>query len=386
MKTFRKILFWSHLVAGLAAGLAIGVMFFTGTLLAFEKELVAWAERDARHVEPPAAGTPRLTLDELQRRFREARPEARPNNLVVQNDPRTAVAFSAGNSGSFHVNPYTGEVRAPASTTMARLMQTMGQWHRYLGFGGAISRPRGKLVNGVGNLTLCLLAVTGLYLWMPRTWSWRGVKAVAFFNWKLAGRARDFNWHNTIGLWSAPVLIVLSLTAIPLSFPWGGPLLSTLAGTPPAASAGAQPAVAIPQPPPGAQPLPQDVLLAAVQKEWPQWRTITLRLGGQAAPAAPAGPVIFTVREAGTWPRTANTMVTLNPFTGDILSRAAFADRPAAQRVRAWSNALHTGEALGWGGQLAAGLACLGGCFLVYTGFALAWRRFFSRRSAPPAA
>ena len=66
MKTFRKILFWSHLVAGLAAGLAIGVMCFTGTLLAFEKELVAWAERDARHVEPPAAGTPRLTLDELQ--------------------------------------------------------------------------------------------------------------------------------------------------------------------------------------------------------------------------------------------------------------------------------------------------------------------------------
>jgi cytochrome c peroxidase len=41
----------------------------------------------------------------------------------------------------------------------------------------------------------------------------------------------------------------------------------------------------------------------------------------------------------------------------------------------------HTGQALGWPGQLVAGLACLGSCFLIYTGFALAWRRFFHRKS-----
>jgi uncharacterized iron-regulated membrane protein len=38
---------------------------------------------------------------------------------------------------------------------------------------------------------------------------------------------------------------------------------------------------------------------------------------------------------------------------------------------------LHTGEALGWPGKLLAALASLGGAFLVWTGFALAWRRFF---------
>ena len=35
---------------------------------------------------------------------------------------------------------------------------------------------------------------------------------------------------------------------------------------------------------------------------------------------------------------------------------------------------------------IGAGLACLGGCVLVYTGFALSWRRFFGKgSSAEPA-
>lgn len=33
-----------------------------------------------------------------------------------------------------------------------------------------------------------------------------------------------------------------------------------------------------------------------------------------------------------------------------------------------------------------AGLDCLGGCLLVYTGLALAWRRFRGEKKIPPAA
>lgn len=54
-------------------------------------------------------------------------------------------------------------------------MRTMTDLHRYLGFDGKESRPRGKLITGICNLAFALLAVTGLYLWMPRSWSWRAV-------------------------------------------------------------------------------------------------------------------------------------------------------------------------------------------------------------------
>jgi uncharacterized iron-regulated membrane protein len=84
------------------------------------------------------------------------------------------------------------------------------------------------------------------------------------------------------------------------------------------------------------------------------------------------------------WPRTATTTAVMNPFTGELLSRETFADLTTGRQIRTWTRFLHTGEAVGWAGQLIAGLASLGGCFLVYTGFALAWRRFFSKSPADP--
>ena len=43
--------------------------------------------------------------------------------------------------------------------------------------------------------------------------------------------------------------------------------------------------------------------------------------------------------------------------------------------ARLWMRFLHTGEALGAGGQLMAGIASLGAAMLVWTGLALALRR-----------
>ena len=425
MKTFRQILFWSHLVAGLIAGLSIGVMCFTGTLLAFEHEIVEWAERDARRVTPPAADAARLPLGELQRKLREAQPEFRAASITVENDPVAAITFTAGRDDSFFVDPYTGEARKPASTKMHDFMHLMVDWHRYLALAGD-NRPTGKLINGICNLAFFGLAVTGLYLWMPRTWSWRGVKAIALFNFKSTGKARDFNWHNVIGLWCAPILIGLTLTAVPISFRWGGNLIYTLVGEEvpaqpgPGAAPSAAPAVEIKRPSPDARPLGYDVVVANVQKDFPKWTQITLRSGGlqrggprggnaatsptAATPAAtpPAAateprrergsgesraapqPLTVIIREAGSWPRTATTTLTLNPFTGETLTKAGYADLSTARQVRSWTRFLHTGQALGWGGQFVAGLACLGGCFLVYTGFALSWRRFFPNRKSVP--
>jgi uncharacterized iron-regulated membrane protein len=427
--TFRKTIFWLHLVAGLIAGIAIAIMSFTGAALAFEKEIVAFAERDARRVTPPSADAPRLSLVELQRRLREAQPEARPIGVTLLNDPGAAVAFPTGRTGAFYVNPYTGEVRQPKSTAVYDFLHVLEDWHRVLAMTGD-NRPTGKAINGACNLAFFVLAVTGLYIWMPRSWSWNSVRAIAFFNWKFTGKARDFNWHNVIGLWSAPVLIVLTLTALPISYRWAGNLIYTLTGTEaPAAPAGggpglaaAAPAVEIPTPPAGAKPLTQDALLALVLQQTPQWETITLRTGGagggrggqrgaggggtassqpRATETRPATdspraagearsnapqPVTFAIRTGTSWPRTATTTLALNPYTGEVLRRTGYADLNAAQKVRSWTRFLHTGEALGWGGQLAAGLACLGGCVLVYTGFALAWRRFFGKSAKTPVA
>ena len=382
--TFRSVLFWIHLAAGVICGLVIALMCFTGTALAFEKELTAWAERDARRFEPPAAGTARLPLDELVRRFGEAHPGVAPANIVFSSEPGTAVAFTTSRTVGYHVNPHTGEVRQPASFAVGGFMQTMLEWHRYLGFAGETSRPRGKLVTGICNVAFCVLGVTGLYLWMPRSWSWRAVSPVIWFRQNASSRARDFNWHNTIGFWCAPVLIALTLTAMPISFRWAATFLYTATGTElpasgPQSSGAAPPAATVPEPAAGAIMMSRESLLAAAQRELPHWQSITTRF---AAPAAKQ-PVSFTVREHDTWPRTATTTLQYDPYTGTLLRRDGYAELSAARQARAWSRYLHTGEAIGKVGQVVAAIASLGGLVLAYTGLALAWRRFFKKKPVP---
>ena len=51
--SFRKLIFWLHLIAGVIAGAVILIMCVTGVALAFEKEIIAWAERDVRRISPP---------------------------------------------------------------------------------------------------------------------------------------------------------------------------------------------------------------------------------------------------------------------------------------------------------------------------------------------
>jgi uncharacterized iron-regulated membrane protein len=437
LKAFRSILFWLHLAAGLSAGVSIAIMCFTGATLAFESEIVAWTERAVRRVDPPAADAPRLSLDELQKRVRVVSPDSRPISLAISADRGAAVAFSTGRDTALYANPYTGEIKsAPTPNKVHDFLNTMEDWHRVLAMGGD-QRAVGKAINGACNLAFFVLAVSGLYLWWPRSWSLRSLKAVAIFNFKAQGKARDFNWHNSIGLWCAPVLIVLTLTAVPMSYRWGANLIYKLTGEAvPAAqqgpggggpgAGGGAPSVEVTRPSEDARPLGYDALFAAVQTAAPHAELITFRLGGgfggrggnrgqggagqpggerrrdganaaggehTPAPERPAGErrlttpaVTASVKLPGAWPRMAMTTLTLNPYTGEVLKREGYEDLSGARRIRSWTRFLHTGQALGWIGQLIAGLACLGGCFLVYTGFALSWRRFFFKKAMRPVA
>lgn len=404
MNKLRPVLFWLHLVAGVVAGVVIAIMSFTGVALAFEKEIIAWAERDLRRVSPPADAK-RLPLDDLLAKVRELQPNARPSGVTVSADPATAVLVSLGRTNAFHVNPYTGTVQPQGATGLREFMRVMIEWHRFLGTHDD-RRPTGKAITGACNIAFLVLALTGLFLWWPRNWTKNAVRAVALMNFTLRGKARDFNWHNAIGLWCAPVLIVLTVTAMPISYRWASDLIFKLTGTePPVQGAGpGGPSVEVPKPPPGTKPLGYDALLAAAQKQVPAWEQITIRIGGggqrgggasvstNASPAAPRGEgrsapqaITVSIKERDGWPLFFAAQLTLDPFTGAVLRQEKFSDQNLGRQVRSWTRFLHTGEALGVIGKTLAGLASLGALFLVWTGLALTWRRFFVRKSGPTA-
>lgn len=410
MSSVRKALFWLHLAAGLLAGVVIFIMSFTGAILAFEHEIVAWAERDVRRVVAPAPGAVALPLDDLIAAAREAAtdPDAesapRVSGVTVSSDPQAAVAVNFGRDQPVrYVDPYTRAV-FPATTTRTHdFMHLMEDWHRRLAATGD-HRETGRAVTGAANVAFLFLAVSGLWLWWPRQWTARVLRPSLWLT-GAKGKARDWNWHNVFGFWSLPVLVVLTATGMVISYRWASDLAYRAVGeTPPAAPAAPAAEVKIERPA-AAEKLTYAAVLARIQTAHPLWTEITLREGLPARRGAPPAanaatpasapsstpaptpakrgpqPYSATLKAADDAPSFATTQLVLNPFTGEELNRSGYEDQSAGRKLRGWLRYLHTGEALGWPGQLLAGLASLAGCLLVYTGFALSWRRFFKRRA-----
>lgn len=373
----RKIIFWCHLTAGVAAGAVIFIMASTGAIMMFESEIVAFAERGARGA-PAPPGAERLSLDLLMDKARAAYPDARPTGLTLRAGREASVAFNFGREGVVYVHPYTGEALGRGSG-IRDWFNAVEDWHRWLGAAGE-GRAAARAVTGACNLAFLTLAVSGVYLWGPLTWSRTTVKLKLYFNRHARGHARRWNWHNVIGFWCSAVLIVLTLTAAVMSYPWANDLLYTLTGSEPpprpqaAESAGARRGQ-------GAgraraeKPLASlDVFPARAEQYAPGWISIFMRFAPR-----PDGPVTLSIVEPAAPHPFARSQLTVDRHTGATVKWEPFSGNSTGRKLRSWARALHTGEAFGVAGQLVAGTASLGGCFLVYTGLAMAWRRLRAR-------
>jgi uncharacterized iron-regulated membrane protein/flavodoxin len=382
MKLLHKIIFWSHLLAGITAGTVIFIMSFTGVALMYEPQISEYSERSARWVTPPGSKANRLSFDDLVAKVQEANSDARPAAIIVKSDPAASVAINLGRENTVFVNPYSGEFLGGLSATH-NFLHDVVDWHRWLGTEGE-GRTTARAITGACNLAFFWLAITGVYLWWPPSWHWRALKHSFLFNPRLSGKARDWNWHNVIGFWSSTVLVILTLTAAVMSYPWANDLLYTLTGSEPPPRAQASAPVAQNQrrarraneEPRAAKPIASfDALLAQAEQQVPGWVMIMLRF-----PPRGDGPVTASIQGPDAFHPFQRSQLTLNSATGDVVKWEPYANNNTGRKLRTWVRALHTGEVFGFAGQTVAGLASLGGCFLVWTGLAMAWRRFRYRQ------
>lgn len=384
MKRFRTVLFWCHLVCGVSAGLVVFVMSATGALLAFEKQIVAFADRGFRSAPPAANAAPRGPETFLPTLL-AARPEAVPTSVTFRAAAEAPVTVGLAGGRLVYLDAYDGHVLGEGSRGVRSFFDVVEGLHRWLALAGA-GRPPARLVTGIANLVFLFIVVSGLYLWLPRIWSKASVRAVAWFRGGLAGKARDFNWHNTIGLWSAIPLAVVVACAVPMSFSWGNDLVFRLAGEePPKRPAG----------PPGggsgggrgattadsAAWRGLDAAFARARTQVEGWRSLTVRV-----PGSPKAPLVVTIDSGTGGQPQRRGQLTVDRETGAVSKWEPFAANSAGRRARLWTRFLHTGEALGLAGQLVAGIASLGATVLVWTGLALAFRRFFGKVPAAAAA
>ncbi len=354
----RKLLFWSHLIAGLLAGLIILLMSATGVVLTYERQLVTWADTRGYRVTSPGAPplTPEALLTPLAAR--------QPSSLTVYADPQRPALVQFPHDQRLYLDPATGAALGEGAPRVRAFLHSVMELHRWLAASGPL-RPWGKAVTGACNLLFLFLIVSGLCLWLPRRRTRAALRAVMVPRWHQNGRARDFNWHNVAGFWMALPLLLVVTSGVVISYGWASNLIYRMTGEEPPA-----------RKPRSSQEAPRalaglDAFWAQAAAKQPGWRSLSVQI-----PAQDDTHIRFSLDQGnGGQPHLRSTLVLRRP-SGDIEEWTPPHSGSPGQRIRAFMRFAHTGEVFGLGGQTVAGLASLVGVLLVYTGYALTWRRY----------
>lgn len=369
----RVVLFWVHLSMGVSAGAVILLMSATGALLGFEKQAIALV--DGTPTAQPPAGGRALPLDALLQRAGVV--PAAVSVISLRREPTAPVhvRFAERNRRSEWLDPYTGGALPRGPGRAADAMQTLRRWHRWVGQGD--SKGWGRAATGAANLLFVFLTCSGFFLWWPRRWTTAIVRSLAILDPRLSGKARDFNWHHALGLWSFVPLFVIALSGVFMSYAWPQRWVDLAVG----AGAGGGPSSRAASPPPAEAPpaialASLDRMLALATSKRPDWVTAVV-----AVPAGRDRTVTVALASGNTIRPDLKTTVTLDRGTGAVTEVADYADLSVSRRVRNWMRFLHTGELLGLGGQLVATLVSLAAVVLVATGLALSVRRLAHWRS-----
>lgn len=374
-RRFRPILFWTHLIAGVAAGAVVLIMSVTGVLLTYQKQMTLWADLRGVQAGPPVAGAVRLSADSLLSLV-AAREQKAPTTVVWRNGADMPVEVQFGREGRQYLSAYTAEVVGTGDPSMRRFFSVVTDWHRWLAMKDE-SRKTGKAITGWSNLAFLVLVLTGTVLWWPRHLTWHAIRQVLWFRGGLASKARDFNWHNVIGAWSAVPLAAIVAGAAVISFPWASDLVYRAVGEkPPARQAEGGGGAAQRNGEKGKDvtaPLVGDVAAIATER-MPDWRAISL-----AWPKTVDAPLVYTIDRGMGGEPTKRATLTLSR-TGEPATWQPFDSLTAGRRARSILRFTHTGEVLGFWGQTIAGLVSLGAAVLVYTGLALSLRRLLAWR------
>jgi uncharacterized iron-regulated membrane protein len=375
VKKLRKIIFWCHLPVGVIAGLVIFTMCVTGVLLSFEKQITAWADTRGYRSAPPTAETTHLPVETLITKARETRGSA-PTAVTIKSDPAAPAEIAFGRETTLFVNPYSGAILGEGSQKVRSFFRSVTDWHRWLGAKGDNINVA-RAITGACNIGFLFLVASGFYLWWPRNWNRKALRSVTWFRRGLPSKARDFNWHNVIGFWSAGPLFIVVLSAVVISYTWAGHLVYRIVGETPPAPRANQPAA-----PAGANKetaSPLDNLTSAwvrAEQQVNDWRSISLQL-----PTSATAPLTFNIDSGNGGQPQKRAQLVLDRATGNVVRWEPFSTYTRGRQLRSILRFAHTGEVVGVAGQTIAGLVSLGGAFLVFTGLALAIRRLLGWRA-----
>jgi uncharacterized iron-regulated membrane protein len=157
LSVIRKVFFWLHLCAGTLAGIVIFIMSFTGVMLAWQRQMIHWADGEFHN--QPQTGQAKLAPEALFAAAAQAKGGA-PTALILRSSPDEPVAAEFGREGTLYINPYSGQVLGEGSRGVRAFFHLTEEWHRWLA-AGIESRATARGITGAANL---------IFLGIPPQW------------------------------------------------------------------------------------------------------------------------------------------------------------------------------------------------------------------------
>jgi sulfite reductase (NADPH) flavoprotein alpha-component len=333
----KRVLFRLHWLAGISAGLVLGVVGFTGGLLGLEQPVLSWLN-PALHVS--ADGRALLTPDRWVAAARTAMPERGVRGIAWEG-PEHAVGVRMARAGArpseIAIDPYSGAVLGAERGTA--FFATVEQLHRNLAAG-----PVGKQIVGASTALIFVFLATGIYLRWPR----RARSPSAWLRMNTAAKGRGFWWqlHAVVGTWLLIPYLLAAATGLWWSYDFYRNAVNGLAGVP--AQARRAPANDLPT------VASLDVAWAAFLREAPD----AVRANIPASTAADGALEIRYQTAASPHDRAWDNLK-LDPASGAVRSRAPYADLPRGRRFITSLFPLHSGSWFGVPGRVVAASAAL---------------------------
>lgn len=357
--SLRKFFNDVHLWLGVGSGIILFIVCLSGTIYTFRHEVEHALEPEKYEVIKPENSSI-LSADELIALV-EKETAGKVTSISIPENETSSYELSVKSSPEerrgtgYYVNPYTGGILGTQGGAVSDFFFVMMRLHRWL----LIEGDAGKIIVGISTIIFVFLIISGFIIWLPKKWkNWKQGFTIKYkANWKRV----NHDLHNTLGFYSAILLLIMALTGLCWSFGWYRDGLSNVIGAKVFGGRGG--AAELVQVPADSTRLPFAALISTANNE--------LAYKGDYRISIPSNPEeAVTIQKSGVGfsASSGSDKIQLNPYNAEIIKIERFSDKPFNEKIAASIKPLHTGEIFGLFSKTLYFITCLIATSLPVTG------------------
>ncbi|WP_164914179.1 PepSY-associated TM helix domain-containing protein [Aquimarina sediminis] len=222
MNLVKKIFGEIHLWLGVIGGIILFVVCLTGTILAFEEDVIEIINKEYRLT----VSDNRHSIYEIKS-FVEHQKNVEVVDVFYREDNKEGYPISIGyidkkkkqrRPDRISLNPYTlEEVEESEFLKGHHFFETIAVLHRWLLLDKKIGRP----IVGASTIVFIVLCISGMVLWLPKKMKrWSAWRKNLTIKWNGKWKRINYDVHNTLGFYALFPMLIMAFSGLIWSYGW----------------------------------------------------------------------------------------------------------------------------------------------------------------------